>query len=140
MSSGDIPLRYALIKYGRLSATSNPAERFLSIQMVKNHLMSSMSDMGCLSVVDPFGMSAMVSTLNGLGMMRWLREKMIICSPTVSYCDGIQAKMLRVKLLWRVNPGIDLIPGSIYTTGVVVVGVGVVVVSDVSNQDHWRTG
>ena len=65
---------------------------------------------------------------------------MIICSPTVSYCDGIQAKMLRVKLLWRVNPGIDLIPGSIYTTGVVVVGVGVVVVSDVSNQDHWRTG
>ena len=42
--------------------------------------------------------------------------------------------MLRVKPLWRAEPGIGLISGSICGIGVVVV-VGVV-----RDQSHWRMG
>ena len=40
--------------------------------------MSFMRDIGCLSVVSSFGMRAIVTSLDGLDMMRRMREKSII--------------------------------------------------------------
>ena len=74
--------------------------------------MSSMSDIGHLSVVNPFRMRTIVNFLDGMSMIRWMREKSIIFYLNAIHCGGRRVRILKVKLLWRVDPGMDLIPGS----------------------------
>ena len=87
-----------------------------------------MRDMEHLFVVDPLGMSTVFVDM--MGMIRWTRDKSIIRCPKTIHRDGKRTRTLRVKLLWRAEPGIDLLLGPIFEIGMVVV----VVVSNVSDQ------
>ena len=96
--------------------------------------MPSIKNMGRLSVVTQFGMSSIVSSFDGRSMMRWMRGKSIIRCPNAAYCNGKRRRIVRLKLVCRVDHGMALIPGLICGIGVVMV-IGVM-----SDQSHWRAG
>ena len=94
--------------------------------MVRTFLMSSIREMGRISVVAPFGMRDMVSSLDGKKIDNYLSQGCALWKR--------RARKLRVKPLWRADLGMDLMPGSIWGIEVVVV-VGIV-----RDQGCWRAG
>ena len=67
--------------------------------------MSSIREMGRISVVAPFGMRDMVSSLDGKKIDNYLSQGCALWKR--------RARKLRVKPLWRADLGMDLMPGSI---------------------------